>query len=119
MATRIFELARELGVKSKDVLEKLRAEGVDIKNHMSAVSAGLEATIREWFSTDGGTHTAVEQTEHGDIEKARRRAEKDRRRSKKQKEDEAVAKAKAEAEAEARAAEEASKEAEDTAAEQA
>ncbi|NBB94498.1 MAG: translation initiation factor IF-2 [Planctomycetes bacterium] len=119
MATRIFELARELGVKSKDVLEKLRAEGVDIKNHMSAVSAGLEATIREWFSTDGGTHTAVEQTEHVDIEKARRRAEKDRRRSKKQKEDEAVAKAKAEAEAEARAAEEASKEAEETAAEQA
>ncbi len=107
MATRIFELARELGVKSKDVLEKLRAEGVDIKNHMSSVSAGLEATIREWFSVDGGAHTAVETTEHIDVEEARKRAEKSRRKTKKQQEDEAVAKAKAQAEAQA--AEEAEK----------
>jgi translation initiation factor IF-2 len=101
LATRIFELARELGVKSKDVLEKLRAEGVDIKNHMSSVSAGLEATIREWFSVDGGAHTAVETTEHIDVEEARKRAEKSRRKTKKQQEDEAVAQAKAEAEAQA------------------
>ena len=50
MAKRVFELARELGVTSKRVLTKCRAEGLDIKNHMSTVSAGLEATIGEWFS---------------------------------------------------------------------
>ena len=35
--TRIFELARELDVRSKDILEKCRAEGVEVKNHMSTV----------------------------------------------------------------------------------
>lgn len=79
MAKRIFELAREMGVTSKIVLTKCRAEGLEVKNHMSALSAGLEATIREWFSeADGGT--AVETTEHVDLEKAHKKAAAQRRR---------------------------------------
>ncbi len=100
MATRIFELARGLGVTSKVVLEKCRAEDLDIKNHMSTVSAGLEATIREWFSESEASGTAVEQSGHVDLELARKEARKSRRRrSKKDEEDQAVAKALAEAEA--------------------
>ncbi len=103
MATRIFELARGLGVTSKVVLEKCRAEDLDIKNHMSTVSAGLEATIREWFSESEADGTAVEKSGHVDLELARKEARKSRRRrSKKDEEDQAVAKALAEAEAEAK-----------------
>ena len=82
---RIFELARELEVTSKDVLGKCRAEDIDVKNHMSTVSAGLEATIRQWFSeSEGLSGTAVEITEHVDVTKAKAKAKKSRsRRSKK------------------------------------
>ncbi len=93
LATRVFELAKELGVRSKEILDKCRAEDIELKNHMAALSAGLEETIREWFS-EGGSHTAVEKTEHVDLEEAKAKAKKARRRkTKKQLEDEAVAKA--------------------------
>jgi len=83
LAKRIFELARQLGVTSKVVLQKCRAEGLEIKNHMSTVSVGLEATIREWFSEpEKGDHTAVETTEHVDLAKARAQAKRSRRRKK-------------------------------------
>lgn len=79
MAKRVFELAREMGVTSKVVLDKCSAEGLPLKNHMAALSAGLEATIREWF-TEGDTTTAVETAEHVDLESARAEARKRRRR---------------------------------------
>ncbi len=81
MAKRVFELARELGVTSKAVLQKCRAEGLEIKNHMSSLSAGLEATVREWFTNPGGG-TAVEVADHVDLEKERQKAQKQRRRKK-------------------------------------
>ena len=100
MATRIFELARELDVTSKVVLEKCRAEGIEVKNHMAAVSVGLEATIREWFGQSAGDHTAVETTEHIDLVSARAEAKKVRKRSRKktkaEREDETAAAALAE-----------------------
>ena len=102
MATRIFELARALSVTSKAILTKCRAEGLEIKNHMSTVSAGLEATIREWFSEEAGsTHTAVETTKHVDLLKAREQARKTRRRKGKEDEEaEAAAEEAAEEEVE-------------------
>jgi translation initiation factor IF-2 len=74
---RIFEIAKEMGIKSKAIVEKCHAEGIPkdvIKNHMSTVSIGLEQTIREWFATneaEESPHTAVEQAEKVDIEKVR------------------------------------------------
>ena len=50
MANRIFELAQELGITSKAILDKCRAEGIGLKNHMAPVPAGLESDIREWFA---------------------------------------------------------------------
>ena len=82
MAKRVFELARELGVTSKTILQKCRNEGLQIKNHMSALSAGLEATIREWFS-EADSGTAIETTEHVDLEKARKAARKGKRAARK------------------------------------
>ena len=68
--TRVHILANELGVNSKAIISKCQAEGLDIKNHMSTIPAGLAATIREWFSE--GTHiTAVETAAAVDLTKAR------------------------------------------------
>ena len=62
---RVNQLAKELGVQSKEILDKLRAEGLGEKapNHMSVVPLGLAESVREWFSSvagSGGGGTAVE-----------------------------------------------------------
>ena len=94
--TRIFELAKELGIKSKVIVEKCHAEGIPkdvIKNHMSTMSLGLEQTVREWFSgedSEDSPHNAVEQTEKVDLEKARskKKAKKATKKAAKQSDDE-------------------------------
>ncbi|MEM9295609.1 MAG: translation initiation factor IF-2 N-terminal domain-containing protein, partial [Planctomycetota bacterium] len=65
---RVFNLAKELGVASKDIVAKCEAEGVPgITNHMSTVKVGLAVTIRQWFGDAGeggaATATAVETAE--------------------------------------------------------
>ena len=70
MAKRVHQLAKELGVKSTAIVAKCQAESLDIKNHMSTLSAGLEATIREWFS-EGEHLTTVEETERVDLAKVK------------------------------------------------
>lgn len=69
-ATRIHILAKKLGVKSTAIVEKCQAEDLDVKNHMSAISAGLAATICEWFS-EGEHATTVETTQKVDLKKVR------------------------------------------------
>ncbi len=74
MATRVFEIAKELGVKSKAIVDKCHAEGIPaevIKNHMSTVSVGLEQTIREWFASGEPNGTAVEQADKVDLDAVR------------------------------------------------
>ncbi|MFI4881588.1 MAG: translation initiation factor IF-2 [Phycisphaerales bacterium JB064] len=75
MAKRVFEIAKELGVASKAVVQKCRDEGIPesvIKNHMSTVSVGLEATVREWFSGgEAPSATAVETSKPVNLEKVR------------------------------------------------
>ena len=61
---RVHHLAKELLVTSKTIIEKCRAEGIELKNHMHVVSAGLEATVREWFS-EGAHTTTVEESDRG------------------------------------------------------
>src|SRR6187549_2060806 len=81
LAKRISDIAKELGIQSKMIIEKCLAEGIPsdkVKGHMSTVSAGLEASIREWFASGSSVATAVENTEHPDVAKmkapARKRA---------------------------------------------
>jgi len=93
LAKRVHEIAKELGVDSKAILAKCRAEDIPedgprgIKNHMSPVSAGLAETIKEWFSSaGGGTTTAVETAQKVDVETAKA---KPKRAAKRPKSDEA------------------------------
>ncbi len=78
-ATRVYILARELGVKSTAIVKKCRDEGLDVKNHMSAISAGLAATVREWFS-EGENVTTVEMTDKVDLKKVRLKKKPKRKR---------------------------------------
>jgi translation initiation factor IF-2 len=68
--TRVYILAKELGVKSSAIVKKCRAESLDVKNHMTTISAGLAATIREWFS-EGEHSTTVETAKKVDLKKVR------------------------------------------------
>jgi len=68
--TRVYILAKELGVKSTAIVKKCQDEGLDVKNHMSVISAGLAATIHEWFS-EGENITTVETAEKVDLKKVR------------------------------------------------
>ena len=68
--TRVYILAKELGVKSSSIVKKCQDEGLDVSNHMSVISAGLAATIREWF-TEGENVTTVETAEKVDLQKVR------------------------------------------------
>jgi translation initiation factor IF-2 len=74
---RVFELARELGVTSKDIVAKCEAEAIpNITNHMSTVSPGLAATVREWFGQGPVQSTAVETAAPVDVAMARAKAQK-------------------------------------------
>jgi translation initiation factor IF-2 len=68
--TRVYILAKEMGVKSTAIVQKCQDEGVDVKNHMSVISAGLAATIREWFSEEEST-TSIEMAGKVDLKKVR------------------------------------------------
>jgi translation initiation factor IF-2 len=59
----VYILAKELGVKSTAIVKKCQDEGLDVKNHMSTISAGLAATIREWFEKEAKAKTAGEKRE--------------------------------------------------------
>ena len=82
----MHNIAKDLGIDSKAILAKCQAEGIPkIETHMSVVSAGLEATIKEWFSA-GAHNTSVETAEKVDLDKVKAKAR--RARGKKEGEEE-------------------------------
>ncbi|MBN2447608.1 MAG: translation initiation factor IF-2 [Phycisphaerae bacterium] len=68
---RVHTLAKELGVASKEIIGKCEAEGIELKNHMAAVSIGLAESIREWFSLEADV-TSVEIAPSVDLDKVAR-----------------------------------------------
>ncbi len=52
MSSRVHILAKEIDVKSSDIIKKCHLEGkkiVAVKNHMSSLSDDVAAAIRVWF----------------------------------------------------------------------
>ncbi|MHC4467181.1 MAG: translation initiation factor IF-2 [Planctomycetota bacterium] len=78
--TRVYLLAKELGVNSSAIVKKCQNENLDVKNHMSTISAGLAATIREWFS-EGMNITTVETSEKVDLKKVRKAKKKKKKKA--------------------------------------
>ncbi len=71
---KVHQIAKELGIDSKTIVAKCKAEDVpNIKDHLSVVSVGLAVTIREWFSS-GEMKTAIEKSAHIDIKKIKKRS---------------------------------------------
>lgn len=61
---RVYELARELGVESRDLVQILQEEGVDITSHASNVSGEHAALMRELLLGGEGT---MEELQAGEI----------------------------------------------------
>lgn len=53
MAKRIYELAKELDVSSKDLVTAAEGKGFDVKNHMSTVGDNEERQLRDQFGKKG------------------------------------------------------------------
>ncbi|MDN5952220.1 MAG: translation initiation factor IF-2 N-terminal domain-containing protein, partial [Loigolactobacillus coryniformis] len=47
---RIYELAKELDVQSKVVIDRAKKAGIDIKNHMSTIDDAQEKVLRNAIS---------------------------------------------------------------------
>ncbi len=87
MAKRVHQLAKELGIKSAVIVDKCKLEGLEhiVNGHMSTISVGLEATIREWFAAGSdSTHSAVETAEKVDLSSAKAAPRKARARKSKE-----------------------------------
>ncbi len=79
-ALRVHQLARELGVPSKAIVDKCVAEGVPgIVAHQSTVKLGLAETIRQWFADSvNEDHAAVETAQKVDVVKVKKKANRKR-----------------------------------------
>lgn len=82
---RVYQLAKELGVESKEIVARCQQEEIpNITNHMSTVSIGLAETIREWYGGDGPVVVATEPEQTSvDTAKSKPRAKKKAARKKK------------------------------------
>ena len=52
---RIYELAKEINVASKDILETANKKGYDLKNHMATIDDNQEKTLRAAFQNKSNT----------------------------------------------------------------
>ena len=50
---RVYELSKELGIQSKDLLIILNEMGASVKNHMSTVEEEYIAKVRTSFNPEG------------------------------------------------------------------
>ena len=57
---KVYELAKELGVPSKEVLEFLGGKNIEVKNHMSALEEADANVVRKGF---GKSEIRIRRTE--------------------------------------------------------
>jgi len=63
---RVYQLAKELGLSSKELIEKLLDLNLEISNHMSALDDSDVEMILELFTeTDEKTNTETNKTDRG------------------------------------------------------
>ena len=60
MAVKVFELARELEVQSKELLEKASGLGIELKSHMSTLSEGDIAKLKSAYDKSEAKSNASE-----------------------------------------------------------
>lgn len=52
---RVYELARDIGVSSKNLIEELRNQGIEIKSHMSTMDDETAELVLDLYRHQGGT----------------------------------------------------------------
>ena len=57
---KIKELAKELGVTSRELIDRCRAEGLPVQNSATKVRVELERVIRAWFACHETSKDAAE-----------------------------------------------------------
>ncbi|MBM4009716.1 MAG: GTP-binding protein, partial [Planctomycetes bacterium] len=81
---RITQIAKDIGISAKDIIEKCAREGVEgVTTPQATVTLGLAETIKEWFG-GGAVSSATETSEQVDVgalrEKAKKTAPKKRKK---------------------------------------
>lgn len=64
---RVYELARDIGINSKDLVAFLEELGADVKNHMSTVEDDIADMVREHFAADIHEDDLVEEILPDDV----------------------------------------------------
>ena len=77
---RIYELAKELNVSSKEVIAAARKKGYEVGNHMSAIGENEERQLRAVFAPKKAPEKAPEKKKAANV-KAERPAEKQKKES--------------------------------------
>src|SRR5262252_4991024 len=57
---RVYEMAKDVGLSNKDLVDKIRALGIEVKNHMSALEPDDVARVRRALDKERQEHTVVE-----------------------------------------------------------
>src|SRR5687768_10554781 len=60
---RVHELAKELGLSSKDAISKLAALGIEVKSHASSIETADAERLRGWLDRGGGPAAATDEAE--------------------------------------------------------
>ena len=55
---KVMDLARELGVTSREVIDRCRAEGMAVQNSITKLNVDRERRVRGWFG--GHSETTLE-----------------------------------------------------------
>ncbi|HUU82683.1 MAG TPA: translation initiation factor IF-2 N-terminal domain-containing protein [Phycisphaerae bacterium] len=62
---KVKDLARELGVTSRAVIDRCRAEGLRVQNSITRLDAETERLVRSWFATAPDTADAGDRRNSG------------------------------------------------------
>ena len=54
---KIKDLAHEIGITSRQLIDRCRAEGYPVQNSITKLNPELERRVRSWFA--GGTETVI------------------------------------------------------------
>src|SRR5262249_57942200 len=57
---RVYEMAKDVGLSNKDLVDKIRALGIEVKNHMSALDPDDVARVRRALDKERQENTVVE-----------------------------------------------------------
>src|SRR4029453_4941454 len=52
---RVYELARDLGISSKNLIEELRNQGIEVKSHMSTMDEETAGLVLDLYRPQGTT----------------------------------------------------------------